>query len=249
MGDRIAVIDHGKIRQVGTPTEIYDDPADLFVATFVGTPPMNLVARNGGVSRLPARELPAQGHDRRRRRRTEFSFRVDRSEYLGSERIVYGAMEGFDPKQRDHGEIAAGARRRRKHSARRVASLRGAQQRASPFRQGRQAGQPPLRASSPMAAIAEPIAKPVSRFRFILDRREVLGAALRRAGDPLRAAAGRAAVPARRLLLGQRLHDLRSDLALCRPARISAQIMQDPTFPADAGATPSSSRSARSSSA
>ena len=48
MGDRIAVIDHGRMRQVGTPTEIYDDPADRFVATFVGTPPMNLVARNGG---------------------------------------------------------------------------------------------------------------------------------------------------------------------------------------------------------
>ena len=45
MGDRIAVIDHGRIRQVGTPTEIYDDPADRFVATFVGTPPMNIVAQ------------------------------------------------------------------------------------------------------------------------------------------------------------------------------------------------------------
>ena len=44
MGDRIAVIDHGRIRQVGTPMEIYDDPADLFVATFVGAPPMNIVA-------------------------------------------------------------------------------------------------------------------------------------------------------------------------------------------------------------
>ena len=30
---------------------------------------------------------------------TEFRFRVDRSEYLGSERIVYGALEGFDPEQ------------------------------------------------------------------------------------------------------------------------------------------------------
>jgi multiple sugar transport system ATP-binding protein len=30
---------------------------------------------------------------------TEFKFRVDRSEYLGSERIVYGVLEGFDPKQ------------------------------------------------------------------------------------------------------------------------------------------------------
>src|SRR5215467_856000 len=44
MGDRIAVIDRGRVRQIGTPTEIYDDPADRFVATFVGAPPMNIVA-------------------------------------------------------------------------------------------------------------------------------------------------------------------------------------------------------------
>src|SRR5262249_333634 len=48
MGDRIAVIDHGKLRQIGTPAEIYDDPADEFVASFLGTPPMNLIQRDGG---------------------------------------------------------------------------------------------------------------------------------------------------------------------------------------------------------
>jgi len=98
MGDRIAVIDHGRICQVGTPTEIYDDPADRFVATFVGTPPMNLVARNGGfLGFRPENFLPKEMIDDDAF--TEFSFRVDRSEYLGSERIVYGALEGFDPNQ------------------------------------------------------------------------------------------------------------------------------------------------------
>ena len=72
MGDRIAVIDHGKIRQVGTPAEIYDDPADEFVATFVGTPPMNLVERDGGASGLPARAFPAAGNDRTARRSPNF---------------------------------------------------------------------------------------------------------------------------------------------------------------------------------
>ena len=98
MGDRIAVIDHGVVRQVGTPTEIYDDPADRFVATFVGTPPMNIVAKNGGyLGFRPENFLPkAMIADEAF---TEFKFRVDRSEYLGSERIVYGAMEGFDPDQ------------------------------------------------------------------------------------------------------------------------------------------------------
>ena len=47
MGDRIAVMDRGRIRQLGTPREIYDDPADTFVATFVGSPPMNLIERDG----------------------------------------------------------------------------------------------------------------------------------------------------------------------------------------------------------
>ena len=37
MSDRIVVMDHGVVRQVGTPEEIYDSPADLFVADFIGT--------------------------------------------------------------------------------------------------------------------------------------------------------------------------------------------------------------------
>ncbi len=95
MGDRIAVIDGGRVRQVGTPAEIYDDPADRFVATFVGTPPMNIVAKNGGcLGFRPENFLPEDMMDDEAF--TEFSFRVDRSEYLGSERIVYGAIEGVD---------------------------------------------------------------------------------------------------------------------------------------------------------
>jgi multiple sugar transport system ATP-binding protein len=98
MGDRIAVIDHGKVRQVGTPTEIYDNPADRFVATFVGTPPMNLIAWNGGhLGFRPENFLPKEMIDESAV--TEFSFRVDRSEYLGSERIVYGALDGLEAAQ------------------------------------------------------------------------------------------------------------------------------------------------------
>ena len=93
MGDRIAVIDHGKVRQVGTPAEIYDDPADRFVATFVGTPPMNLIGWNGGqLGFRPEHFLPKAIIDHGAA--TEFAFRVDRVEYLGSERIVYGEIEG-----------------------------------------------------------------------------------------------------------------------------------------------------------
>jgi multiple sugar transport system ATP-binding protein len=42
LGDQVAVMDEGRVRQVGTPKEVYDRPEDLFVAAFLGTPPMNL---------------------------------------------------------------------------------------------------------------------------------------------------------------------------------------------------------------
>ncbi|WP_373542380.1 ABC transporter ATP-binding protein [Chamaesiphon sp.] len=43
MGDRIAVMDRGQIQQVATPLEIYNHPANIFVAQFIGSPPMNLI--------------------------------------------------------------------------------------------------------------------------------------------------------------------------------------------------------------
>ena len=44
MGHRIAVLNAGKLQQVGTPLEVYEQPANLFVAQFIGTLPMNLLA-------------------------------------------------------------------------------------------------------------------------------------------------------------------------------------------------------------
>ncbi|MCP2164523.1 ABC transporter ATP-binding protein [Goodfellowiella coeruleoviolacea] len=43
LADRVVVMRDGLIQQVGTPEEVYDDPANLFVADFVGEPPMNLL--------------------------------------------------------------------------------------------------------------------------------------------------------------------------------------------------------------
>ena len=43
MATRVAVISGGKLQQVGVPQEVYDRPANLFVATFIGSPPMNVV--------------------------------------------------------------------------------------------------------------------------------------------------------------------------------------------------------------
>jgi sn-glycerol 3-phosphate transport system ATP-binding protein len=60
LADRLVVMNAGRVEQIGTPTEVYDRPASLFVAGFIGSPPMNLLP----VSALPGLEgadaLPAQ---------------------------------------------------------------------------------------------------------------------------------------------------------------------------------------------
>ena len=43
LGDKVAVMKDGIIQQFGTPKEIYNDPANLFVASFIGSPPMNFI--------------------------------------------------------------------------------------------------------------------------------------------------------------------------------------------------------------
>ncbi|WIM11692.1 ABC transporter ATP-binding protein [Enhydrobacter sp.] len=98
MGDRIAVIDHGTLRQLGTPTEIYDRPADEFVATFLGTPPMNLIERDGGsLGFRPEHFLPREMLNGSAL--AEFPFVVERMEYLGSERVLYGTIVGRTAKR------------------------------------------------------------------------------------------------------------------------------------------------------
>ncbi len=66
LGDRIAVMRAGAVEQLGTPTEIYQRPANLFVATFIGQPPMNILRCRLRDSASPAPALPRM---RRRYRR------------------------------------------------------------------------------------------------------------------------------------------------------------------------------------
>src|SRR5271169_3619583 len=49
LGDKIAVMSHGVIEQLGAPREIYDRPASVFVADFIGSPPMNLLTFHGSL--------------------------------------------------------------------------------------------------------------------------------------------------------------------------------------------------------
>lgn len=61
VGDRVAVMSAGQLEQIGTPDEIYDRPASRFVATFVGSPPMNVFdgSWSDGSLRGPGFSLPA----------------------------------------------------------------------------------------------------------------------------------------------------------------------------------------------
>ncbi len=51
MADKIAVMNHGIIEQLASPKEIYDKPASMYVADFIGSPPMNLLNFSGAVKR------------------------------------------------------------------------------------------------------------------------------------------------------------------------------------------------------
>src|SRR5438552_1038870 len=43
MGSRIAVLENGSLQQIGAPQEVYERPANVFVAQFIGSPPMNIL--------------------------------------------------------------------------------------------------------------------------------------------------------------------------------------------------------------
>src|SRR3989449_661852 len=94
LGDRIVVMDRGKVRQGGTPYEVYEDPVDTFVATFLGQPPMNLVELQGALLGFrPEHSLPI-AHFRANEALRTFPLSVRRVEYLGSDRYVYGSVGG-----------------------------------------------------------------------------------------------------------------------------------------------------------
>jgi ABC-type sugar transport system ATPase subunit len=91
LGDRVAVLDAGRVRQVGTPRDIYDEPTDTFVATFVGSPPMNLVPRGDRlVGFRPEHLLPAENVAYGSR--VTMPMRIERIEYLSGDRHVYGSV-------------------------------------------------------------------------------------------------------------------------------------------------------------
>jgi multiple sugar transport system ATP-binding protein len=110
LGDRIAVLSDGILQQVGAPQDVYDHPANVFVAGFIGSPGMNLLtgnARDGHIAvgdvdlreaTIPDGEVlvgirpeglrpVGEGHDG-----PVFDVRVEVVEPLGDEVLVHGSI-------------------------------------------------------------------------------------------------------------------------------------------------------------
>ena len=130
MGDRIAVMKEGVLQQVASPRDIYDNPANMYVAGFIGSPKMNFVpvtisgttAKASGFSvELPKAlgietgilgirpehltEVPREGQD-------QIELKVDVVEVLGSDQFLYGKIGADDVIARvdPHSKVAVGDR-------------------------------------------------------------------------------------------------------------------------------------------
>jgi multiple sugar transport system ATP-binding protein len=92
MGDRLAVIADGRIRQLGQPQQLYQEPADTFVASFLGSPPMNLIEKEDYIVGFHPEHLTLAGGGTDSGEALTIPLEVTRVEYLGAERYIYGTV-------------------------------------------------------------------------------------------------------------------------------------------------------------
>lgn len=102
LASRIVIFDKGRIQQVGTPSQVFNEPANLFVASFIGMPSMNLL--EGGVHALPlpnSKEIAAAYVVGIRPQSLRLSsdvgmlqLNVGFVEYLGTESVLVGKLIG-----------------------------------------------------------------------------------------------------------------------------------------------------------
>jgi multiple sugar transport system ATP-binding protein len=139
LGDRVAVMRSGVLQQVGPPSELYNRPANLFVAGFIGSPAMNFMPGELGDGRVktPLGEFPlheeararagsASGSvivgirpesfedvslvgDDARGRGVTFQAKIDLVESLGAEEYVYFEVQGTQVQSEELSELAADA--------------------------------------------------------------------------------------------------------------------------------------------
>lgn len=91
LADRVAVINEGRLHQVGTPQELYNDPADLFVAGFIGNPPMNLIPLDETtVAGLRPEHMLVDPEEDVPDLLIDLTVTIEHIEYLGSEWLAHG---------------------------------------------------------------------------------------------------------------------------------------------------------------
>jgi sn-glycerol 3-phosphate transport system ATP-binding protein len=91
LAQRMIVMNAGRAEQIGAPLEVYAKPATTFVASFIGSPPMNLIPRDGKILGIRPEHLePCAPAD------ASITLEVDLIEPLGSDTLVYGHLGGAD---------------------------------------------------------------------------------------------------------------------------------------------------------
>jgi multiple sugar transport system ATP-binding protein len=97
LADRVAVIHRGRLHQVGTPQALYDDPVDLFVAGFIGDPPMNLFTLGEVIVGARPEDIQAAEDAGDADLALKLDVEVEHLEYLGAEWLIYGTVRGGLP--------------------------------------------------------------------------------------------------------------------------------------------------------
>ena len=94
LGDRIVIMENGIIKQMGTPKEIYDKPANLFVAKFIGSPAMNIIDKdNLYVGFRPENLEPENIFKGIKGNSFKLDLNVNRIEFLGNDTLIYCSSE------------------------------------------------------------------------------------------------------------------------------------------------------------
>jgi multiple sugar transport system ATP-binding protein len=89
LADKIVVLSAGKVEQVGSPMELYNRPANLFVAGFIGSPQMNFIEA-GRIDRSDAATIGIRPeHMTLSREGGEWQGKIIHVEHLGADTIVY----------------------------------------------------------------------------------------------------------------------------------------------------------------
>ncbi|KHD88621.1 MAG: histidinol phosphatase [Bdellovibrio sp. ArHS] len=106
MGDRIAVLKDGIVEQLGTPSQIYHQPKNLFIASFIGSPEMNFIegplvkklpwneAQEGDVLGVRPEALRISNGSLESNELELGSYQIELSENLGGQQMLHGSLEG-----------------------------------------------------------------------------------------------------------------------------------------------------------